>query len=166
MANRSIAELSADAAILISELGKREKGSTVTYEEFEKLIGYDVRNNRGILVTVKNRLLRDHELVLDSVPKVGYRILSDAEVVEGLLRTDRERRRRAATKSKQKAAVVDMSKLNEMQKISYLAEVTVAHVVIDSSGDKSIKQLSLSLSGATAPLALNNALDALKKNLG
>lgn len=163
--SKAIAQLSADAGILIAELSKRDIGTTITYEQIAGIIGWDIRKNRGLMHTVKNRLLRDHGKILDVVRDEGYRVLTDSEAVEGKLRSDRERRRRSAKRSKAVAGAVNISKLSETQRIAYLAEVTAAHVTIEASSDKTVKQLSAAVNGHNTPLALNNALDAIKKNV-
>lgn len=163
MEKKSIPELSADAAILIAELSKKEKGTDVPWEEIERLVGWRLRNNQSVMGTVRNRLRRDHGLVLGTITGVGKRILTDAEVAEGELSKDRERRRRSAKKSKKKAAAVDLSNLNETQKLKLLGEVTAAHVVAEASETKSVAKIETQLNGAGTPMALNHALDAIKK---
>jgi len=165
MSSKSIAELSADAAILIAEFSRRNKGDTVTYDELQALIGWDVRTNRGILRTVRNRLLRDHAKVLDAVHTQGYRILTDAEIVEGRLGRDREQRRRSACRSKLRAGAVNLSELNERQRLTYVAEVTVAHITESTSGTAAVQRIADNANGSTQPLALNKALEALKHNI-
>lgn len=166
MTTRAIAELSADAAVLISHFAQQPKGEIVTYEQIAALIGWDIRENRGIMVTVRNRLLRDDRKVLSAVHSEGYKILTDQEVCNGELRRQRETRRRNAVKSKSKAGSVDFAALNEADRMSLLSEVTVAHLTAEASKDRSVLQIGSHLNGATQPLALNLALDAVKKNLG
>ena len=162
---KAISEMTADAGVLLAHLSRKGKGDEVSYSEIETVIGWDVRNNRGIMQTVKNRLLRDHGLTLDPVFKVGYRILTDNEIAEGRLRREREHRRRNAQRAKRIGSTVDISKLDDTQRLKCLAEITAAHVTLDASTDKSVKQIESSLNGSTQPLALNKALDALKHNL-
>ena len=164
MPHKAIAVMSADAGILIAKISTRQRGETITYDEIKTWIGWDIRDNRGVMQTVKNRLLRDYSMVLGVVTGEGYRILTESEM-NGDLRSDRERRRRSATRSKAKAGTVDISKLNDIERLSYLAEVTAAHVTIEASGDKAIKQLTAGMNGHTTPLALNYALEAIKNNV-
>jgi hypothetical protein len=163
--NKAIAEMSADAAVLISHFSGLEKGTLVTYDQIRTLIGWDIRDNRGVLNTVRNRLLKDDGKVLGVVVGEGYKILTNQEICNGELRRDREKRRRNAVKSKSKAGSVDIGSLNESDRISLLAEVTTAHLTAEASKDKSVLQIGSHLNGANQPLALNHALDAIKKNL-
>lgn len=78
---------------------------------------------------------------------------------------DRNHRRKSAVRSKRKASTVDLSKLNPTQQLQCLSEVTAAHVTVQASEDKSLKQIETKLDGSHSPLALNNALEALKNNL-
>jgi len=159
-----IAQRSADADILISEISRKQKGELVTWEYLSSLIGKNLQVNRGVMQTVKNRLLRDYGIVLSSQPGVGYVLCSDVLIVEGELGSDRKRRRKAAMRSKMKGQVVDLTKLNETQQLRCLGEIAAAHVVAESSTDKSQKKIISGLGGETKPLALNKALLALMKN--
>lgn len=162
---QAIATLSADAAVLIAHISQKSKGDLVTYDEIATTIGWDIRRNRGIMVTVKNRLLRDYSIVLSVVMGVGYKVLDDGEIVTGELSGDRERRRKSAVRSKRKAESVTLSNLAQPEQLRCLAEITAAHVTIEASGDKSVKQIASNLNGNAQPLALNKALEALKHNI-
>lgn len=162
---KAIAELSADAAILISHCSELPKGTNVTYEEIAKLIGWDVRTNRNVMGTVKRRLCRDYGRVLGSVMRIGYRVLTDEEVATGELSRDRRHRRRHATRSKAKAGTVAIAELNEAHQVQLLSEVSAAHVAAEASRDNAVKRIADKINGSTQPLALNFALEAVKKNL-
>ena len=159
--SQSIAKLSSDAAILISAISRKEPGDVITWKWMSDLIGRNLQENRSIMRTIKNRMLIDYGMVLSSRPGVGYEVCDDLDVVDGELVSDRQRRRKAAKRSKLKAQTVDMTKLDESQRMRCLCEIAAAHVVVESSSDKSQKKIAETLGGATKPLALNQALIAL-----
>jgi len=165
MATKAIAELSADARRLINAIGEKKRGDEITWDWMEQLVGWKLREKPSVMTTVKNRLLRDYDYVLGSMPKKGYRILFDSKVVDGEMSKDRERIRKAAGRIKLKARAVDPSNLTEPQRVRLYAEITAAHVTAETSDEKSITKISLELSGKSQPLTLNKALDAIKHNL-
>jgi hypothetical protein len=114
---------------------------------------------------VHRALLRDYKIVLDSIPKVGYMIADDKLIAEGRMNRHRNRQRRIAHLAKQEAQAVDLSKLSETERIRCIAEVTHQHLVEEACKESSVKKIASHLNGSNQPLALNNALDALKRNL-
>lgn len=165
MSNKAIAELSADASLLISEISRKKPGDVITWKWMSEIVGWNLQEKNGVMQTVKNRLLRDYRYVLGTIHGEGYKILTDAEVVEGEAARDRAMRAKAAKRTKRKLQAVELSNLDDVQKQRCFAEVTAAHLAIESSKETSVKRLESSINGAGAPLALNKALEAIKKNL-
>lgn len=165
MKNQAIAEMSAAASILISHISRMKVAEEITWDEINRVVGWDVREKRSIICTVKNRLERDYGIVLGSIPGVGYRLLPDTEKVNGELPKDREARRRSAQRSKRKAGTVELAGLPSADQLRCLSETAIAHVTIVSSSAKSMRQVTQALGGETKPLQLNKALEALKQNL-
>jgi len=157
--------LSADASLLISSISRKDRGDDITWEWISSTVGWDVQKKSSVMATVKNRLTRDYNYVLGSMRGVGYKILTHEEVVNGEMPNDRENRSKSAKRSKRKAGTVDLSQLTETQKIQCLAEITSAHITIETSATRSIKQISQHLDGTSQPLAINKAFEALKHNL-
>lgn len=157
---QSIATRSANASMLIDIFLVRNKGDLVTYQEMEAAIGCDPRS---YISTVANRLRRDYGLNISNVRGVGYEILTDAQIVAGEMKRDRDHRRRSARRSKLKASTVDLSNLNEIQKMQLFSEVTSASIVMEESTDKSVKKINGQMQ--SQPLAMAKALDNLKASL-
>lgn len=155
----------ADAGIMLADFSRRSAGDIITYEDIEKLIGWDIRRNRAPLNKARKWLLEDYGKVLTVVRNVGYRISTSHQIVEEELRKEREHRRRSARKSKAKAAVVNLSELTEELQLKCHQERWSAYIMQEAGTAKSLKRLGAILTGAAEPLALNKALDALKHNV-
>ena len=164
MSVKSFTERTAETGILIAAISQKQKPCVVTDEEIKQLTGWE-ELNYGIMGTVKNRLMRDYKIVLSRLTKIGYQLLSDSELVAGEYQRDRDHRRRHAQRTKLKGQTVDISNLGPVELGRHICELTAAHIAIESSKDKSVERIASKANGATQPLALNHALDALKKNV-
>ena len=164
---KTIAELSADNAVLISELSRLERGSIVTYAgQFSKWLGRPIHNRADLpnFATVEKRLRSDYGIVLSVIHGEGYMLLTHEQTVGNDVQITRARR--AAARRKKELATVDTSGLNEHQRLDYVCKLTQAHLVEEAGREKSLKKLAaVASNGATTPLALGHALEALKSNL-
>lgn len=164
--NKAIAELSADNAVLISKISQVPRGTAISYEtEFTEWLGRPIRNRADLssFTTVEKKLRKDYDICLSVIPGVGYKVLTHSETLDNDTRI--ERARRAAATRKKELATVDLSVLNEQQKLSLVCKVTQAHLVEEAGKEKSLKKLALAANGKSEPLALASAFEALKGNV-
>lgn len=158
-----IADQSADTRVLISEISRLERGTVITYEgHFSRWLGKTVSCSADIptMNTVIKRLKADYGYVLSNVHGEGYKILTHSEVIADTTRRDRIRRH--ATLRGRDLDAVDVSTIDDTGRMRWAAERTLAHLVKDSTSDKSVKRLEGAVNGAAQPLALAKALDAIK----
>lgn len=166
MTTKAIADASADTTLLISEISRLPRGAEITYaDHFTRWMGRQIHNRRDLptFPTVVKRLRADYGIVLSAIVGVGYKLLTD----EQTLKDDHQIRRatRCASRRKKELATVDTGKLNDQQRLDYVGKVTQAHLVEETSRDKSLKKLVAAANGSTVPLALGHALEALRRNL-
>lgn len=162
---KSIMEQSADTAVMILELSKLTRGTVIPYEKFSEWLGRPVKRSIDLptINTVIQRLKKDYGLVLDSIKGEGYRILSHEEVVKDESRT--QRIRRMAKKRRQELVTVELSELDELGKLQWAAKSTQSYLIAEAASEKSVAKIAAACNGATEPLALSKALDAIKANI-
>lgn len=166
MGNKCIMELTADTAILISEISKLPRGSEIYYaSHFSNWLGRPIKRSEDIstMDTVYRRLRKDHDIVLSPIHGKGYKLLTHAEAVAD--KTQVEKARRAAKRRKEELATVQLAELNEIEKLHWAASVTQSHLIIETAKDKTTQRLESACNGAAEPLALAKAFDAIKANL-
>lgn len=125
---RSIPNVSLETKAIVDYLAARPEGSTVTYIALEELIGRPVTagtQGYGYLASARKILLRDHGVLIDSEPKVGVRVCTNAEklLVSG---RDVQRARRAVKRSGQKLRSVEYARLDDGQKREWNARMSIA----------------------------------------
>lgn len=75
--------MSIDVATIYKRLSMLAIGEVATYEELSAIIGRDVRDKAGWIVSnARRKCLNDDQIVLGVVTKIGLKRLSDAEIVE------------------------------------------------------------------------------------
>lgn len=70
------------AFVAAKELGKLQRGMSVSYEQLEEWTGRDVRKDRGLVDLIQQRLGSRYQMILKNVKGLGYRILHSDEHVE------------------------------------------------------------------------------------
>lgn len=77
-----------DVRKLIDTFGQLAEGFEITHEEIEAVIGVPRTSNRYRTVTYawRNKLLRDHNRLLESVPGIGYRSLGPGERISSAVK--------------------------------------------------------------------------------
>ena len=159
-----IKPISADAAILISEISRKNKGDQITWVWMSSLVSREINGSSSVMQTVHRNLLNNHDMVLKSITGIGYIVCDDVMVTTDIMSGDRHRRRRSAKRSMRRAQSVELDNLTEIQQLQCFGEIASAQVVISASTPASQKKMISQLGGETKPLALNKALMALIGN--
>lgn len=164
--HKAIAEISADAAVLISEISRMNRGDEITYaEHFTKWLGRPIRNRADLktFATVVKKLRNDYGLLLSPIRGEGYRILTNEQAALDSTRLSKAARQ--AKLLKKEKATVDLSTLSQLQVQTVVGQLTIANVVEASAKQKTVERIAAAVNRATQPLALGHALDRLKENL-
>jgi hypothetical protein len=150
--DRSLFQCSIETKWLIDRGRRLQVGEVVTYEELSKLIGIDVREEgRGALRSARNILLRDEQIVLDSVPNVGLKRSSDSEIVQSA----------GAQRGVQRlTAVADFDRLSDADKLAHNASVSALAVIKLMGKPKSVERIAASVNTAnTGSLPIARTLE-------
>lgn len=158
-----IAQISADARILLGEFSKLKKGDIATYEQIAQWIGRDIRANRNVMHTVRKRLQKDYGIWLVAVPKVGYMVANDSLVVNGVCESYRRRMHNAARKAVAALSTVQPETLQEEDKKKFWAELSLHGTLQAVTTKKGFDRIAkVATNGASHQLAIAQTLEALK----
>jgi tRNA(Phe) wybutosine-synthesizing methylase Tyw3 len=161
--SRIIPAMSADTEALISRLRDAQEGEVVTYAELRSLLGYDVRGKWHIVTTAKNRLREDEGKHYDTIKTVGIKRLTDAEAA-ATMPSYVNRARTQARNGHKRARRVDVFKVPEVERTSFVARASLLHMIDAAGSAKSQKLLQAAASQGpkdTAVLAMKKSLAAL-----
>jgi hypothetical protein len=159
--DRSLFQCSIETKWLIDRGRRLQVGEVVTYEELSKLIGIDVREEgRGALRSARNILLRDEQIVLDSVPNVGLKRSSDSEIVQSAGAVFSKLRRGAQRGVQRLTAVADFDRLSDADKLAHNASVSALAVIKLMGKPKSVERIAASVNTAnTGSLPIARTLE-------
>ena len=74
---------SVDAQLVSKRFMAMNVGDVLTYEQLEEIVGADVRGQKRYIVHTAMRIaFREKSIVIQCVPKVGYKRASDAEIID------------------------------------------------------------------------------------
>lgn len=136
-----IFQRSEESQLLYEFLKTKKKGDIISYAELSRAGTHDVQKRRGPLYTARRVLQRDDRMVLDTIPKVGLKVLSDSEVV-GSAPTSLGRVRRAMRRATKRITAVDFEALTNEQKQKHNTNLSVFLVVHHMCKPKSVEKLA------------------------
>lgn len=166
MPRKALAEMSADNAVLRSEISRLPRGTDITFaEHFTRWLGRPIRTSKDLrnFGTVVNAVRNDYGLVLSTIRGVGYRILLNEEVAAD--ESGMHRMRRQARRIKKSKATVDLGKLTAQQVQTVVAQLTIANVVESAAKTKNVERLAASVNGVTQALPAAIYFERMKANL-
>lgn len=124
---RQFPNVSIETSLLVKYFKDKEAGFVATYADLNSLIGRDIRQRQayGYFSSARRILLRDHDMVLETVRGTGIRIATDGEKVNASGR-DVGSARRALRRASRKLTAADYKALTDEQKRDY--NVKAAHI--------------------------------------
>ena len=81
MTTTGLFEVSETSRLLASRLARIEDDETITYEDLERLVGKPIDEVRSNIGTARAIINREHGIILETIPKVGYRRTKDYAAV-------------------------------------------------------------------------------------
>lgn len=139
--NNPIFQMSADARLITQHLQKIEVGQTVTYAALSALVSHPVDATTGALRTALNRVLKDQGFVFACIIGVGFKRLSDAEIVaEGSHAAEAVRRK--ARRSVERQLKADFSSLSRDQQARFTAQVSVLASIAFMAGERQLDKIA------------------------
>lgn len=155
-------EMSIDTRTLYELIMKAEIGDTVTFESMKSALGRPVEGNEPSLQSALRHAFNQDDRYFANVRKVGYKRLTDIEIVgSGEIETSHIRRR-AKRAGKRLTLVQDFSKLTPDERIRHNTYLSIFSAMAQITKNSAVKKLEgvVKQSGESLPLA--KTLEALK----
>lgn len=155
-------QMSVDTRKIVDRLMVCGIGETVETAELTEMLGRDVRNGAaGCLYSALRHVERHHDLVFASVRGVGYKRLSDAEIVaSGDSFVNRSRRN--ARRGYRRLGCVQFDKLPEDQKVKHQTFQSVFSALHSVSKSSAVKRVEVEVQKSRESLPLAQTLEAFK----
>lgn len=157
--------VSTETRAIYDKIVKMSVGEIVTYLELSKLIGDDIRaNGRAPLNSARRMAQRDNQIVLDVVPKVGIKRMSDIDVVGSANATLGVVRRAARRGINRITAVSDFERLPVEMKIKHNAAVSALGVIAAMSRPKEVRKIEAAVNTSqTGQLPVGRVLEMFRR---
>ena len=158
---RTIPEFSVDAKLVYDRLLKCGVGDVVTYEELSEMVGRDIRSKGyATAQAARKRAMRDNQMVFECIWRVGYKRLSDVEVVQTGEQTIRSMRRAATRGLKRIVSVQEFDKLPAPMKAKHNAYASLFGAVHSMFHGNAVKKLEQKVLAAQQKLPIAATLRA------
>ena len=139
------------------------RGEIATYGALEKEMGCNPQaGGRSNVNSARRYLQREHGMVFVAVPNVGYKRLTDTEILtsspEALTKSGRASRR-----ATQRLTCVEYDDLSKDDKVSHQVHLSLFGAIQAISKADSAKKLTAHVQETMRSLPLNQTLEAFKK---
>ena len=162
--DRTMLTLSAEASALIAVLLTMKVGDVVPYAALSEAIGCDVRLRRHVLMTARNRVLRDDSVHTAMVAKVGIKRVSDDDAGDGGLNRALRRTRSAARRGRLIASRLNMNEIPQTKRAAVVAKASLLEMIdYGASAKAQSKALTAVAASDDKALPLRHMLAALKE---
>jgi hypothetical protein len=158
--------LSVEAQLLIERGRKMQPGETVSYDEWNQLVGVDVRADGRHFMDTARRRLQDSNIVLAPVPNQGFRRLTDDETAKSGESSIHKISREARRAVKRITSIGDFSKLSPEAQREHNKSLTVFGTVRHFVQPKEINRLAAAVEQSGKPLPLTQTLEHFSKKAG
>lgn len=159
---KSFAEQAVDTRLLVSLLSKAAVGETVSYAAMTEQLSRQMEGADSYLQSALRIVQRDHDIVFSVVRGVGYKRLSDAEIV-AVGGTLPGRIRRMARKTVRTLAKARDENLSNAEIVQRNAAVSMAGTLAFIATDKAMRRLETAVqAGGNHELPIGRTLDVFK----
>jgi hypothetical protein len=140
-------------------------GDVITYEELNRLAGFDVQQQAGRqkLSAARKRALKVDRLLFSAVPNTGIQCCNDEEIVSAGGKTIRVVRSMARTGIRKLAALRSYGDLSNDRKIEYNVAAAQLGMLEHAAGTKQTRALGDSVRAANSKLQIGSTLQELGK---
>ena len=140
-----------------------DRGETATYGDLEKAMGCNPQaGGRSNVNSARRYLQREHGMVFVAVPNVGYKRLTDTEIVksspEALTKS-----RRASRRVAHRLTCVEYDDLSKDDKVAHQVHLSLFAAIQAISKADAAKKLTVRVQETMRSLPLNATLEAFKK---
>ena len=145
-------QLSSDTRLLYQYLSKAKIGDIFSYEAMGKTIGREISGAFPALYSARRKLQQDNNFIFGAIRGVGYKRLSDDEVVDSAS-SDRKRLSNGSKRAVKKLMrVQDYDGLSPKKKAEHAAAMSVFTAVAAMTNEKAIKRIEGVVKGRELPL--------------
>lgn len=153
--------LSAETSFLIQHLRDAKPDQLITFDDFTNVIGSDIQKHRSSLSTAIRIVERDHGVVVQSVPSVGYRIVAQNTVAKIAEQKGVNGIKREVKRWGDRLSTVDTSKLDEIGKSDYGRSSMRLAVAAASVTEEALKRIEPEMPKGQFKYCKEDALRAL-----
>lgn len=132
-------EPNVDTWLLYQRLLEAQPGETVTYPELAQLVGRPVSGSDGNLRTAIERALQIDDAVFGCVVGIGYRRLTDSDIVRNGTRDTDSIRRRARRAGQKLTKIQDFEALDPRERVEHNARLAILAAIGQMTQPASIK---------------------------
>ncbi len=156
-------EVSSDTRFLLQTLEKAEPGETITYESMSEAIGRDVRRHAlHALYSALRMVVKEHK-VFEAIPNVGYRRLTDSEIIKTQADKGMSRIRRTAKRTALRVSSAQVANLNNNEKVQMNTQLSMMGAIAHMSRPSELKVLEEKVRARADQLPIGETLSAMTK---
>ena len=159
---KTFPNLSIETSMVIALMKKAEIGETIPYDKIFEACGKNPQTTgRGYVQTARTRLLNDDGIVFGCVREVGYKRLSDDEIVD-LPEIDRKKIHRTVNRGAKKlTGINDYESLSASDKLKHNVGATMYGLLSRVSKKKTINRLMDTVKTNNSPIPSADVLKYL-----
>lgn len=156
----------ADASAEIEQrLLRLDVGQTISYESIAFAINRDIHDARGIMTTVRQRILLEHGRVFGPIPHVGLRRLNDSEVLSVASKSTKAIARSALRGLRVLASVRDFDGLSNDEKLRHHTVAAQLGMLAHVTSEATTKRVEERMAAAQHQLPAAALLEAIRETL-
>ena len=152
--------------LLVEKFAALADGAIMDYREIESLIGYDVRVKRSIMPSVVRALRRDHSVLIEAIPKVGYQRCTQVQKV-GKIDKRITRQQRAVKETTKDIQAIDYKALGDSDRRRVDAQMTSAslfsHLLTSKNRAKMLEVVTNNKGALPVAKTLESTLEHFRK---
>ena len=156
-------ELSIDTKLLYEALIKIATGEEITYAELGKVISSFDEGSTPCLQSAIRRALKHDGIVFANIRSVGYRRLTDTEIVKNSARDITGVRRRARRAGENLTKIHDFRNLSAQDQVAHNARLSVFSAIALMSRGSAYNKIEQAVSRTKHELPFAETLAAFKK---
>jgi hypothetical protein len=152
------ATLAMDTRIIFERLLKAKAGDIISYDELSTLVGRDVKDKDRYVLQSALRKALSHNYVFGNIRKVGFKRLSDEEIVGTGANTISRTGRLSRRGIKKLASVRNFNELPQPAQVKHNAAMSILGMISHASRRKQVQAIERRAEYAQDKLSLINKI--------
>ena len=155
-------EISVETRLLYQALVKIKPGEDIAYTTLTEAVGYKVEGGNSHLQSAINQCFRNDGIVFDNIRGVGYRRLTDSEIVDAATRDTDAIRRKSRKAAKRLASVSKFEALPPEKRIEHNARLSLFAAITSMSKQSSVDEIKSDVAAFGNQLPFAKTLEAFR----